>query len=443
MIESTANTSQLVLSRIIENFIIIWLDSDINEFAEDTRNSITRLRQMVNTIKIFNDVDKCVDFLTDIEDEKVFMIISNTFGQQIVSLIGNVAQLHSIYVICSQSIEHQPWIDDYKNVKGIFNKMESICDVLRRNIRQYEINLISISIVPTRSLTNLDELDQSFMYSQILKEIILDIKPDKTAKKEFVDFCCTHYADNNTQSSKIRDFEQLYEHHSPIWWYTKEPFIYSIVNKALRTQEIDVIIKMGFFIQDLHRQIEQLHTEAHQTSKMIIYRGQGMSNDDFEKIKKSEGGFLSFNNFLSTSIDQDVSYSFAESAGDNPQLIGILFQIEIDPLISTVSFASLDNISQYSDSEKEILFSMHTIFRIGKIKKIKDRLWKVNLALTSDNDQQLKKLTDHIRKEHQQKNVWHRMAVLMITMGKFNKALEIFNLICEKSSITSTDEQFV
>ncbi|CAF3702174.1 unnamed protein product [Rotaria sp. Silwood1] len=443
MIESTANTTRLVQPRIIENFIIIWLDSNINEFSEGTRNSISNLRQVVNSIKIFSDIDKCVDFLTDIEDEKVFMIISNTFGQQTVSLIGNIAQLHSIYIICSQSTEHQSWIDDYKNVKGIFNKIESICDLLRRNIRQYEMNLISLSVVPTSSFTNLDELDQSFMYSQILKEIILDIKHNKVAKKEFVDFCCTHYADNDTQSNKIRDFERLYEHHSPIWWYTKEPFIYAILNKALRTQEIDVIIKMGFFIQDLHRQIEQLHKEANQTSKMIIYRGQGMSNDDFEKIKKSEGGLLSFNNFLSTSIDQDVSYSFAESAGDNPQLIGILFQIEIDPLISTVSFASLDNTSQYSDSEKEILFSMHTVFRIGKIKKIKDRLWQVNLTLTNDNDQQLKQLTDHIRKEHQQKNGWHRMAVLMTTMGKFNKALEIFNLIREKSSTANSNEQFV
>ncbi|CAF4748562.1 unnamed protein product, partial [Rotaria sp. Silwood2] len=137
------------------------------------------------------------------------------------------------------------------------------------------------------------------------------------------------------------------------------------------------------------------------------------------------------------------SYSFAESAGDNPQLIGILFQIEIDPLISTVSFASLDNISQYSDSEKEILFSMHTVFRIGKIKKFKDRLWQVNLTLTSDNDQQLKQLTNHIRKENQKNNGWHRMAGLMITMGKFNKALEIFNLIRETSSTANSDKQFV
>jgi hypothetical protein len=101
---------------------------------------------VVNSIEIFNDVDKCIDCLTDIKSEKVFLVVSNTLGQQIVSLIVNIPQLYSIYIICSQLIEHQLWIDDYKNVKGIFNKIESICDVLTRNIHQYEINLISLRI---------------------------------------------------------------------------------------------------------------------------------------------------------------------------------------------------------------------------------------------------------------------------------------------------------
>ncbi|UJR17814.1 hypothetical protein I4U23_004713 [Adineta vaga] len=128
-------------------------------------------------------------------------------------------------------------------------------------------------------------------------------------------------------------------------------------------------------------------------------------------------------------IDETVSYAFAASVEENPELIGILFQVEINPLISTVPFASLDKISYYDDIEREILFSMHTVFRIGEMKKMKDRLWKVNLILTSDNDQQLKELTDCIRKEHQNKNQWHRMAGLMMTMGNFSKALEIFDLI--------------
>ncbi len=113
-----------------------------------------------------------------------------------------------------------------------------------------------------------------------------------------------------------------------------------------------------------------------------------MSNEEFEKMKTSEGGLLAFNNFLSTSSSEDLN------------LIGILFRIEINPLVTSTPFASLNNISYYSDLENEILFSMHTVFRIGKIQQIQNRLWQVQLILTSsDNDEQLQRLTDHIRYE--------------------------------------------
>jgi hypothetical protein len=45
--------------------------------------------------------------------------------------------------------------------------------------------------------------------------------------------------------------------------------------------------------------------------------------------------------------------------------------MEINPLISSTPFASVSNHSYYSDIEKEILFSMHTVFRIQEIKKSK------------------------------------------------------------------------
>jgi hypothetical protein len=186
----------------------------------------------------------------------------------------------------------------------------------------------------------------------------------------FTNFCRGQYSNNDIQLNIVNTFERDYELHSPIWWYTKESFIFITLNQALREQDMEMIIKMGFFLQDLHRQIEQIYSDTHPMTKMTIYRGQGMTNMKFEKMKKNKGGLLSFNKFLSTSNDQQVSFVFASSARDDPDLTGILFRIEIDPSISSVSFAALDDISFYSDLEKEILFSMHTIFRIGDMIQI-------------------------------------------------------------------------
>ena len=111
-----------------------------------------------------------------------------------------------------------------------------------------------------------------------------------------------------------------------------------MLNYALRTMEADIIIKMGFFISDLHHQIEQLYVKqinTYQGKPFVVYRGQGLSKTDFEKLLKTQGGLLSFNNFLSTSKDEDVSLVFAESALENTDMVGILFEISIDPGVSS------------------------------------------------------------------------------------------------------------
>jgi hypothetical protein len=121
---------------------------------------------------------------------------------------------------------------------------------------------------------------------------------------------------------------------------------------------------MGFFIQNLHRETERVYSKTQYTTKMMVYRGQGMPNIDFKKMHEMKGGLLSFNNFLSTSMDRDISCCFAGSAGCNPDLTGVLFHMEIDP--------SMNNISYFQDSMDEILFSTHTVFRIGEIESIGD-----------------------------------------------------------------------
>jgi tetratricopeptide (TPR) repeat protein len=368
------------------------------------------------------------------------MIIPDHLGRQILPLIEDISQLHWIYVLCNHHAECEHSTNISKKVKGAFNQIELIYDTLKQTVRRSDIDMTPISIISSAISTNPDELDQSFMYSQLLKEIILDIEYDENAKKTFTDFCRQQYVENDVMLKIIDEFEQNYDCSRAIWWYTKEPFIYSVLNKALRIQDIETTMTMGFFIRDLHRQIQQLHSETHQSAKMVLYRGQGLSDVDLAKIKNSKGGLFSFNNFLSTSIVSEVSLMYADSARYNPDLTGTLFRIEVDPSMSSIPFVPLDNISYYSESEKEILFSMHTVFRIGEMEKIEDRLWQVNLVLTSDTDQQLKYLTDYMRNELGGKTGWHRMANLMHKMDKTEIWLKACKIILNTISLDDQQE---
>ncbi|CAF0943306.1 unnamed protein product [Rotaria sp. Silwood1] len=101
------------------------------------------------------------------------------------------------------------------------------------------------------------ELNKSFMYTQLLKEILLDMKRDYKRKNALVKFCRIKYADNECQLGLIDDFKLECNDQIVVEWYTKESFLFSMMNRALRSQDIETIMKMGFIICDFHQQISK------------------------------------------------------------------------------------------------------------------------------------------------------------------------------------------
>jgi hypothetical protein len=330
----------LIKVRMMQNVLLVWLDGNIDENNDDCKNTITQLRRSGNHIKTFTDGDQCIDFLTDIYTKKVIMIISGGFCQQIVPLIHDIPQIHSIFVT-----EHEKWTKEWTKIKGIFTEISLICDALKQAARQCELNDISISFMSTSGdecKKNLDQLDCSFMYTQILKETLLTIKFEQEHINQFTDYCQDKF-NNDPELHTVSKFKREYHDQTPVWWYTAPYFLYTMINQALRFMDVDIIMKMGFFISDLHCYIAQLHSQQfhrhHAGTMFPLYRGQGLSETDFDQLENIKGGLIAFNNFLSTSKKRDVSLMFAESNASDTDMVGILFVMTIYPTQSTTPFA--------------------------------------------------------------------------------------------------------
>lgn len=424
--------------RMFHDFILIWLDPNNNESSDAFQHSKTHLQSIIDKIEIFNDFDQCIDFITDVRDAKVLMIICETVAPDTLIFIHNIDQLYDIFIFCDKKDGDTFWIKQWWKVKGIYTQVAAICDALSTSIKKYDQNSIAMSLISIDediSNKSFNQLDPSFMYTQLLKEIILEATYNQKSIKDFATYCRNI---NSADINSINKLEQEYYDREPIWWYTCESFLYPMLNGALRTLRTDTIIKIGFFIKDLHKNIERLHSEQLNScslSSYTVYRGQGVSEADFERLIKTNGGLLSFNNFLSTSLDRDVSFMFADSNRANPDIIGILFVINIDPSISLVPFASIKHASEFSD-ENEILFSMHTVFRVGEVEKLDhtNRLWQVELKLTNDDDQQLRILTDRIRMETAGGKSWLRLGILLMKIGQFNQAEEVYTTLLNQTS---------
>jgi tetratricopeptide (TPR) repeat protein len=208
--------------------------------------------------------------------------------------------------------------------------------------------------------------------------------------------------------------------------------------------EVDLITTMGFFVRDLHQHIATLHSEQygghHHSDSLTVYRGQGLSQADFDQLQTTQGGLLAFNNFLSTSLDRNVSLDFARRTMNTSDKIGVLFMMKIDPSISATPFANVGDVGYYQEGEAEILFSMHSVFRIGQVKQIEknnNRLWQVDLTLTGDHDPQLQELTKSMQDETKGLTGWFRLGRLMMIVAQLDKAQQVFEMVLDRA----TDEE--
>jgi hypothetical protein len=105
-------TTQQPRRRILQNFLLIWLDANIDESNEDSHHALTQLQQIVSAINTFTTDDQCINFLTQVKDEKAFMIVSDAFSQRIIPFIHDMSQLDSIYVLYGNKSSHEQWAEE-------------------------------------------------------------------------------------------------------------------------------------------------------------------------------------------------------------------------------------------------------------------------------------------------------------------------------------------
>ena len=413
-----------------EEIIIVWADANIDQSKKLYNDSITKLQRITSAVYTCSDCQQCLDYVDNITDKKIFLIVSIELGEEIVPLVHDKPQIESIYIFSTIKRQRVPWAHQWsQKVKEILFDMETIFQKIKFDSGQVG-DLTSITIIRRMDLPSLvaNELDQSYMYTQLLKEVLLEMKYDSTAKSKLVEYCRTKYVDSTMQLGLIDEFDRDYHEQLAIHWYTRESFLYVQLNRGLRTQDIESIMKMGFYMHDLHTQIviyyeEQRKSRAQHT--FAVYRGQAISHEELEKIKTSQGGLLSFNSFLSTSLDEKIALTFCKNASKNPNAVIVFFNIEVDPKMSQVPYAFVGKHGKY-DEESEVLFSMHTIFRILGCEQINNRFWQVNLSLTNANDPELKAIADHIRKSIGSGTPQDKLGHLMLLMDEVSQAEEIY-----------------
>lgn len=169
-----------------------------------------------------------------------------------------------------------------------------------------------------------------------------------------------------------------YQPEEAIRWYTRNGFLYQLINEALAYRNQEFIERYQVFISDLLRALNKLHEtflnnydQDGDSPRLLVFRGQTLPIDQINRLKENIGEYVIVNSFMSTTTSSNVAAVFAgaDSPLTSESEISILFAFEIDIRKRyNSSFASIVSQSQHKD-EEEYLFSMGTSFLLTDVKE--------------------------------------------------------------------------
>ena len=372
---------------VAQNFSLILVDIILDE------NELIQFRNIINRIDNFSKLDECIQFIENIDVEKVFIIISEFEYRDIFS---DFDRIELVYVY------------GMKKSKDFYTTIIDIYKTLEIDVRQCNQDCITLSF------------ESDLIYAGILKEILPEIESNEDSVKNLAKFCREFYSDNMNQLNTIDEFERDYHPQQAIRWYLRECFLYQMLNRTFRTIDIEMLIQFGFFLRDLNQQIESQNQE--QIDNYVVYHGQGLPTKDAEKLVEMNHGILSFHTFLLAYKNPMISLNFAKNASMKINTIGIQFHISIQ---ST-------KLPHVIDSNA-VLFPLNSTFRIENIEKI-DEIYRIDLIPTNEQIQYDEKC-DYTS--------WQRLGHFFIETSQFDRAEILYDILFEQSSDANEKIQFL
>jgi hypothetical protein len=374
---------------------LVWLDEEaLDTTSHNYRVTIDMFQKICgDNYKLYN----CDDlFLIEIEiltkTMELIVIMSGKFAEITIPklTVPLLRELSSIFIFCQD-------YDNYKHLLKKCRKVNEICidhDSLEEAIK-HEIQPPPDSALRARDLYSVFILKEdlhAFILYQLNIELQKHYQWTRDDREKMINECMEYFRKDNIQKKKIKQFKNEYTPDKAIEWYTRDSFLYRLVNKALRSLYMEEIITFRPYIKDLCKQLEQLHRQNQSDKPLTVFRGYGnMTPRQLDKIKENIGALISFNGFLSTSTNYEVAVMYAGSR--SAYQASVIFQIKTNYNLKNVIFADISKLSNIQD-EDEVLFSLCSVFRIDSIERDEEnQLWRIIMSAT---DEDTLNLTDYI-----------------------------------------------
>lgn len=151
------------------------------------------------------------------------------------------------------------------------------------------------------------------------------------------------------QMRSCKDQEEILK--CAIHLYTRDSFLYKLVNSTLRNDDLTKIDTLGPFCYLLR---EHLFYADKSKEKLTVYRGTNLTDEMVEEYRRAIGKWIQWPAFTSTTKSQQVAEMYEGNALFIMKIVGSYYTRDISSL------------SQFQD-EEEVLLTAHLHFKIDEV----------------------------------------------------------------------------
>ncbi|CAF1319777.1 unnamed protein product [Didymodactylos carnosus] len=203
------------MSKNCETFTLVWLDTNVKK-ERDNNDMQKKLRAIISFLIIFEDFDQCQTYINKHDkskENKLVLIVSGTYGLQIIEYVHALQSVKAIYVYCMDKIKHEQWAQKYEKIKAVVTTSSELIERIRDDqvVReQIEVSTMPIAIFNEKTHTNVDSENGNFMWLQLLIEVLLRMDQKENEQEELLQICEKTHADDQDQLQNIDEFRKFY-----------------------------------------------------------------------------------------------------------------------------------------------------------------------------------------------------------------------------------------
>ncbi|CAF1371955.1 unnamed protein product [Adineta steineri] len=409
-----------------ENITIIYFDLKL---GKKSMKRINMLRKINDYVLMYTNLDECVAHIETIKKEKIIFVTSGKNVVNIMSRIENIRQIDGVLIFSGKINKYNQFKE---KITGIFNNTNEMINAIRKHIKiiQEQLKTFSFYRRHQRYIRNLTNSSPDFLWFHVFKDVLIRLPHDEQAKQEMLNVSRHYYRNNSQELRRINEFERVYESKDAIKWYTKNSFVYRLINKALRTEDVEQMYTYRYFIQDLYSALSLEHQIFKEYAEIVtVYRGLRLTQTEFDELTKDEQQLISMNGYLSTSFTRTVAEMYAGEPKIVSDKLSVLLEIEcdVDKLGDSVIFACITSESSFRN-ENEVLFDTGATFQLAATPKQNDNgVWHLKMTATDEGRSLVRKYIDDHLEFSTGTSAKIMYGVLLNNIGKYESSLSYFN----------------